>query len=78
MAIRTDGWPAVEGMVVKPRGALWPLATQVIVVPFEMQDRPEPVNVDILQVVLVPRASWERITSHVPAEVLEREGAKHG
>ncbi|WP_349743816.1 hypothetical protein [Stenotrophomonas geniculata] len=43
-----------------------------------MQDRPAPVNVDILQVVIVPRANWERITAHVPADVLQREGVTHG
>ena len=78
MAIRTEGWPAVEGMVVEPMTAQWPLATRVVAVPFEMQDRPAPVNVDILQVVIVPRANWELITAHVPAEVLQREGVAHG
>jgi len=34
--------------------------------------------VDILQVVIVPRANWERITAHVPADVLQREGVAHG
>ncbi|PJL35511.1 hypothetical protein [Stenotrophomonas maltophilia] len=78
MAIRTEGWPAVEAMVRAPQGEQWPFATQAILIPFEMQDKPEPINVDILQVVIVPRANWERITAHVPAEVLQREGVAHG
>ncbi|HHA2680162.1 hypothetical protein [Stenotrophomonas maltophilia] len=74
MAIRTKGWPAAEAMVRVPQGEVWPFATQAILIPFEIQDKPEPINVDILQVVIVPRANWERITAHVPAEVLDREG----
>ncbi|HGM6612500.1 hypothetical protein D7Y32_01770 [Stenotrophomonas maltophilia] len=78
MAIRAEGWPAVEGMVRVPDSKAWPFAAQVILIPFEIQDKPEPINVDILQVVIVPRANWERITAHVPADVLQREGVAHG
>lgn len=65
-------------MVRTPQGDVWPFATQAILIPFEMQDKPEPINVDILQVVIVPRATWERITAHVPADVLQREGVTRG
>ena len=78
MAIRTEGWPAVEAMVRAPQGEQWPFATQTILIPFDVQDKPEPINLDILQVVIVPRANWERITAHVPADVLQREGVAHG
>lgn len=79
MSIRTDGWPAVEGMVMLPRQEKhWPLATQVVVLPFELQRQPQSFNVNILQVVIVPRASWERIIAHVPADVLQREGVTNG
>lgn len=78
MAIRTEGWPSIQGMVKAPYGEQWPFATDAILIPFEMQDNPEPINLDILQVVVVPRANWDRITTHVPAEVLQREGVAHG
>lgn len=79
MAIHTDGWPAVEGMVVTPqRDGGWPLATQAVLIPFKDQERPAPVNIDILQIVLVPRAAWERLTAYVPTAVLRREGVLHG
>ncbi len=78
MAIQTEGWPVVEGMVRAPQGEPWPFATHLILLPFEIQDKPEPINVDILQVVIVPRANWERIVAHVPITVLQREGVAHG
>ncbi|HIE5880405.1 TPA: hypothetical protein ACXN3U_000760 [Stenotrophomonas maltophilia] len=78
MAIRTKGWPAVEAMVRAPQGEQWPFATLAILIPFDVQDKPEPINLDILQVVIVPRANWERITAHVPTDVLQREGVAHG
>ncbi|WP_338795674.1 hypothetical protein [Stenotrophomonas maltophilia] len=78
MAIRTEGWLTAEGMVRVPESEAWAFANQVILIPFEIQDKPEPINVDILQVVIVPRANWERITAHVPADVLRREGVAHG
>lgn len=61
-----------------PESEAWAFANQVILIPFEIKDKPEPINVDILQVVIVPRANWERITAHVPTEVLQREGVAHG
>lgn len=78
MAIHTEGWPAIEGMVVKPeRDGQWPLATQAILVPFDVQSAP-PKNLDTMQVVIVPRANWERLIAFVPDEVLAREGVQHG
>ncbi|EMB2746182.1 hypothetical protein U8Z98_002613 [Stenotrophomonas maltophilia] len=78
MAIRTEGWPVAEAMVRAPQGDQWPFATEAILIPFDVQDKPEPINLDILQVVIVPRASWERIIAHVPADVLQREGVANG
>ncbi|HEL3749983.1 hypothetical protein JY409_03340 [Stenotrophomonas maltophilia] len=79
MAIRTDGWPAVEAMVTTPdQEKHWPIANQVVVLPFHLQNHPQAERMNILQVVIVPRANWERITAHVPADVLQREGVANG
>lgn len=39
MAIRTEGWPAAEGMVRVPESEAWAFANQVILIPFEIQIR---------------------------------------
>ncbi|MCD7099087.1 hypothetical protein [Stenotrophomonas sp. MMGLT7] len=78
MPIFTEGWPAIEGMVLKPeRSGSWPMVTQAVLVPFKVQNEPVP-ELDTLQVVIVPRANWERLIAHVPPAVLAREGVQHG
>ncbi len=60
MSMVADGWPVAEGIVMQPaRPGAWPLATQVVILPFESQRAP--VDVDVLQVVIVPRAQYEAL-----------------
>ena len=62
MGMVTDGWPVAEGIVMLPAcPGQWPLATQIVMLPFESQR--DPVDVDVLQVVVVPRAEWERVSA---------------
>ena len=53
-------WPVAEGVVMKPKVAgSWPLATQVLILPWEKTGAIT--DVETLQVALVPRAEYERL-----------------
>lgn len=69
--------PAIEGLVLRPeRPGQWPLVTQVIMVPWKLQQDAGTLPTE--QVMLVPRAIWERLAAHVDSAVLGGEGGQHG
>ncbi|TBV76852.1 hypothetical protein [Pseudoxanthomonas winnipegensis] len=58
-----DGFPAVEAVMPLPRqDGMWPLVSQAVIVPWEVTDATgDCLEMDSLQVMIVPRAEWERL-----------------
>lgn len=62
-SVYRDGVPAVEAVMPMPQqeGA-WPLVSQAVIVPWDVTDATgHCLEMDSLQVMIVPRAEWERL-----------------
>lgn len=71
--VHSDGWPPVEALVPAPeRPGEWPFMTQALIVPWAVTSATgHAVDVDSLQVMLVPKADWDRVKHLFP------QGAPH-
>lgn len=74
-----DRLPAIEGMVRRPERAaegLWPLVTQVLLIPWEHQHPVEGMAAE--HVMLVPRSLWERLVEKAGPGALAPEEVSRG
>ncbi len=71
--------PAIEGMVLRPKQAdrgMWPLATQVLLLPWESQPQ-APDLPATEQVMVVPRQVWERLLALAGPDALKQLQGVH-